>query len=295
MISIIICSRDAAVLIAVSQNIAATIGVPYELLAIDNSQGQYGICEAYNLGAKQARYELLCFMHEDVAFHTPNWGAVVAGIFADHSIGVLGVAGGMYVLDVPSGWWSVYEYQRMQVIHAAPASPPTLDVTNPLQENLADVAAVDGLWLCSRKAVWEQHPFDESTFPAFHFYDLDYCTQVFQHLRVCVTFQIIVEHFSTGSINDTWLLAAMSYQYKWRDKLPFGVAKPTAFEQKKIKQRVLAEYTERVIQSKLSFSVASRVLFQLLATMQVNRENIGLVKRFLLKRVLRKNLPSLYK
>jgi hypothetical protein len=234
-------------------------------------------------------------MHEDVAFHTPNWGAIIVGIFADRSIGVLGVAGGMCVLDVPSGWWSVYEYQRMQVIHAVPPSLPTLDVTNPLQEGLADVAAVDGLWLCSRKAVWEQHPFDENTFPGFHFYDLDYCTQVFQHLRICVTFQIVVEHFSTGSINDTWLLAALSYQRKWRNKLPFGVTELAAFEQKKIKQRILSEYTERVIQSKLSFSVASKVLLHLLATTQVNRENIGLVKRFLLKRVLRKNLHSLYK
>lgn len=295
MISLIICSRDATILAAVSQNIAVTIGVPYELLAIDNSQGRYGICAAYNLGAAQAQYELLCFMHEDVLFHTPNWGEIVAETLADQSIGVLGVAGGMQVLDVPSGWWSVYEHQRMQVVHTVPASCHTLDVTNPLQEDLADVAAVDGLWLCTRKAVWEQHPFDEITFPAFHFYDLDYCTQVFQHLRVCVTFQIVVEHFSTGSINDAWLLAALSYQHKWHTKLPFGVAKLTTFELKKIKQRVLAEYTERVIQSKLSFSVASKVLLELLLTTHLSRENIGLLKRFILKRLFRKNLPSLYK
>ncbi|RFP64156.1 hypothetical protein D0N36_15745 [Hymenobacter lapidiphilus] len=54
MISLIICTRDPAALAAVSQSAAATIGVPFEIVPIDNSQGQYGICEAYNLGAARA-------------------------------------------------------------------------------------------------------------------------------------------------------------------------------------------------------------------------------------------------
>ncbi len=55
MISIIICSRDADYLRKVSENVAATIGVPYEIQAIDNSKGAYGICEAYNLGRRYIR------------------------------------------------------------------------------------------------------------------------------------------------------------------------------------------------------------------------------------------------
>jgi hypothetical protein len=295
VISLIICSRDAAALATVSQNVAATIGVPYELLAIDNSQGQYGICAAYNLGAARAQYDLLCFMHEDLAFHTHNWGQEVASILADQSIGIIGVAGGMYQARVPSGWWSVYEHLRMRVIQTTAQYPRSFDIINPLQEELADVAAIDGLWFCSRREVWQQHKFDEVSFPAFHFYDLDYCTQVFQHLRVCVTFKILIEHFSTGSINDTWLLTALTYQHKWRKQLPFGVIKLADSQQRKVERRVLTEYVERVIQSSLSISIAFRALFKLLSNTQLNRESIGMLKRFLMKRLLRRNIPGLYK
>lgn len=295
MISLIICSRDAAALAAVSQNITATIGVPYEVLAIDNSQGKYGICEAYNLGAARAQYELLCFMHEDVAFHTPDWGAIVAEILADHSIGVIGVAGGMHVLNAPSGWWSVYEHQRMQVIQTTPAYPRSLDIINPLQEELADVAAVDGLWLCSRKAVWEQHPFDEQTFPAFHFYDLDYCTQVFQHLRICVTFRILVEHFSTGSINTGWLLTALQYQRKWQKRLPFGVVELSTTQQAAMRKRISAEFTDRIIQSKLGFWLALKQTANFLTTNAISRESLGITKRFVQKRLLNQEVKIIYK
>ena len=292
MISIIICSRDTAALAAVSHNVAVTIGVPYELIAIDNSQGQYGICEAYNKGAAQACYDLLCFMHEDVAFHTPNWGAIVAEILADKTVGVIGVAGSKYQLRVPSGWWAVYEHTRMQVIQTTATYPRRLDVVNPLKEDLTDVAAVDGLWLCSRREVWQQYQFDEKTFPAFHFYDLDYCTQVFQHLRVCVTYRVLIEHFSTGSINNNWLLAALNYQHKWRQQLPFGTVEIPGLQRRQIEQRVAAEFTNNVIQSDLSFSVALKALLDLLANNSLNRENLGLVKRFLLKRIFLQNTSS---
>ena len=46
MISIVICSRSETALENVSQSVSLTIGVPYEIIAIDNSKGEYSI----NLG-----------------------------------------------------------------------------------------------------------------------------------------------------------------------------------------------------------------------------------------------------
>ncbi|MCE5282251.1 MAG: glycosyltransferase family protein, partial [Deltaproteobacteria bacterium] len=77
MISIIICSRDSGALKEVSGNIEETIGVPYEIIAIDNSRNQYSIFDAYNLGAEQSTFDHLCFMHEDILYHTPHWGSAV--------------------------------------------------------------------------------------------------------------------------------------------------------------------------------------------------------------------------
>ena len=105
MLSIIICTRNLAALAAVSQSVAATVGVEYEIVAVDNSAGHYSICAAYNEGAGRARYELLCFMHEDIRFHTIGWGSTVAEILADATVGVLGVTGGMYQLSAPAAWW----------------------------------------------------------------------------------------------------------------------------------------------------------------------------------------------
>ncbi|MFI2757155.1 glycosyltransferase family 2 protein, partial [Streptococcus suis] len=83
VLSLIICTRDPTALKTVSQSAAATIGVPHEIVAVDNSEGQYGICEAYNIGAAQAQYDVLCFMHEDIRFHTSGWGRIVVDILQD--------------------------------------------------------------------------------------------------------------------------------------------------------------------------------------------------------------------
>src|ERR1700749_930895 len=105
MISIIISSANPSLLIQASKNIEDTIGVPYELVSFDNSGGQKGICEVYNLGIKKARYELLCFMHEDIEIETHGWGQVVIDQFnSDKELGLLGVAGSIYKTLTPSGW-----------------------------------------------------------------------------------------------------------------------------------------------------------------------------------------------
>ena len=108
MLSIIICSRDVDALKVVSQNVEITVGVPFEIIGIDNSNGQYSICQAYNTGAAQAKYELLCFMHEDIRFHTMEWGRKIADILQDTAIGVLGVSGGRYQVAAPAAWWGAW-------------------------------------------------------------------------------------------------------------------------------------------------------------------------------------------
>ena len=77
MISIIISSANSKQLEEVSQNVAQTIGVPYEIISFNNADGSMGICEVYNKGTAKAKYDLLCFMHEDLLFKTMDWGKVV--------------------------------------------------------------------------------------------------------------------------------------------------------------------------------------------------------------------------
>jgi hypothetical protein len=199
MVSVIICSRSSNLLNAVTENIAATIGVPFEVISIDNRQGTYGICEAYNTGAAKSQFDTLCFMHEDVKLFTPGWGKKVQEILADTNIGVLGVAGGKL----------------------NPGQSPLHVNTNPRNERISDVVALDGVWLCCPKKVWQNHPFDAQTFKEFHFYDVDFTMQIAQRYRACVTYDIHIEHFSHGSINSSWARNAIRFSEKWKSKLPF--------------------------------------------------------------------------
>ena len=96
MISIIICSRKQSDFDVLATNITQTVGVPFELIRIDNSKNTYSICQAYNIGAARSLFDHLCFIHEDVKFVIENWGFVVANLLKDEAIGLVGVAGGKY-------------------------------------------------------------------------------------------------------------------------------------------------------------------------------------------------------
>ena len=77
MISLIVCSRSIDISDELKQNIQSTIGAEYELVAIDNSQNEYSIFSAYNEGVRRSKYPYLCFMHDDIIYHTQGWGLKV--------------------------------------------------------------------------------------------------------------------------------------------------------------------------------------------------------------------------
>lgn len=283
MLSLIICTRDPQALAAVSQSVAQTIGTSYEIIAIDNSQGKYGICEAYNVGAAQAQYELLCFMHEDIRFHTIGWGKVVADILADPTIGVLGVTGGRYQVAVPAAWWGCgLELCRENVLNVFPDGHKEMDLRNPDAETLADMAVVDGLWMCSRKEVWQRYPFDSKIFTEFHFYDVDYCTEIYhQGLRVCVTFDLLIEHHSRGSVNTSWLHNALKYEHKRRGQLPFGPAKLSAAEARRLEIAPLQEFINRLLGAGFSNQLILGYLRRCIVFDPLNRDTLWLVRKWL--------------
>lgn len=82
MISIIICNRSERLNIDLEDNIKSTIGnVDYEIICINNEKGLYNIFQAYNTGVEKAKFPYLCFMHDDIRYHTLNWGKNVISHF----------------------------------------------------------------------------------------------------------------------------------------------------------------------------------------------------------------------
>ncbi len=223
MISIIICSRDSGALKKVSSNIEETIGVPYEIIAIDNSRNQYSIFEAYNLGAEQSRFDYLCFMHEDIQYHTPHWGSAIIKTLSDTSIGLIGLAGSMIKTKAPSTWETGNKdiLVRMNLIqHFHNGRRPAHYNTAKSNEEVSDVVCIDGVWFCCRKDIWGHHRFDNRNFTGFHFYDLDFSMQIFQKFRVCITYNVVISHYSDGKKDIGWIENAVIFADKWKDHLP---------------------------------------------------------------------------
>ncbi|HMP92734.1 MAG TPA: glycosyltransferase, partial [Phnomibacter sp.] len=185
MISIIICSINPDYLDKVTQNIAATIGVPYELLVKDNRQDNLPICQVYNQQAALAKYDLLLFLHEDVVFHSQQWGQDLVKIFKEvPNIGVVGLAGSAYKSAALSGWYTgVKELDAYRVLHNIAGRHVWLQHSPDENKLLHQAVCVDGVFIATTRENWKNIQFNEAELKGFHFYDLDFSIRTHKQNR----------------------------------------------------------------------------------------------------------------
>jgi glycosyltransferase involved in cell wall biosynthesis len=265
MISIIISSAKKPLLAQVKKNIADTIGVEHQIIAFDNSDGSKGICQIYNQGIREAQYDVLCFMHEDVALHTPNWGVIVEDIFKnDPEVGLIGLAGSSYRPITPTGWNGMgnegYYINLLQRFKFAEKETKR-EYHNPGDKNLAPVAVVDGVWFCTTKVLAQKHGFDER-FAGFHVYDMDFSLTIGQEKTVAVTFDVLLEHFSEGSYNVDWLKDTIKLFEKWHHILPINLEGLSRKQVIYIERRTFKHFLKQVAESNLPISAANKVLWK---------------------------------
>jgi len=221
MISIIICSKQGFISEQLHSSIKKTIGVPYELIVIDNSKNQYSIFEAYNIGVKQAKNDYLCFMHEDILYHSNDWGKSIINHLLKSEIGLIGLAGSYYLLAMPTPWFEA-QPAALNFIQTSPKDQKS-SVHYRIQED-QQVICVDGFWFCSRKDVFKKVSFDSESYSGFHFYDMDISMQVHTSgYKIWVVSDILIEHFSEGSQNKQWIDSAYIFYHKWKAKLPVNI------------------------------------------------------------------------
>ncbi len=227
MISIIICSVNQQLLNKLTVNIAETIGVAYEIIAINNKGSNDGICKVYNKGGESAVFPILCFIHEDILFETRNWGGIIIEHLKDSSIGLLGIAGGDTKGLVPSSWSSSFISNEINVIqhnHIGNDIAEHIVITeNNNYQTKKKAATLDGVFLCTRKEIFKQCKFDENNLKGFHGYDIDFSLQVFSTHDVVVVFDILLHHFSEGKPDKTWVDSALIVSKKWRKQLPVSI------------------------------------------------------------------------
>lgn len=236
MISIIICSKAPSLLKSVSKNIADTIGIPYEIIGIENHNGRYGICKAYNIGASKAKFDVLCFAHEDIHFETQNWGIKVADHLMDDSVGLIGVVGADPKSIVPSSFAQhLLKHEANIIVYANDQKSSTHVLTTCTPENkstIKQVTAVDGVFMCTRREVYNQFQFDDVTFKGFHAYDADLSLQVLSNYKVCVIFDVLMRHYSSGHADRNYMDHKLLLCRKWKKKLPISFRTYTEAELK---------------------------------------------------------------
>ncbi|WP_179374548.1 glycosyltransferase [Winogradskyella wichelsiae] len=224
MISIIVCSIKPDLLKNFKANVLETIGVPHEFIIIDNNKEQFSICKAYNVGATKAKYDVLAFCHEDILFHTMDWGKELFKTLNDTDIGLIGACGAKIKPNVPAGWISVpKEFYRSNFIQSEGEKQQLNVVRDTIDDSLSDVVVVDGMFLATTKKIWDENKFDEINFDGFHFYDQDFSMQIIQKRKIVINHNILLEHLSIGSLNLDWLKYSKIFFYKWSSKLPIYI------------------------------------------------------------------------
>lgn len=235
MISLIVCSRNNDVSDVLRQNVEKTIGCDHEWVVVDNSGRKYNIFQAYNEGVNRANGDVLCFMHDDILYHTNNWGRIVETAFEENSnMALLGVAGSHLFVDA-APMWGFQHVSTVRIWSKEPIRETPFDQHGVLPDggywcgNLAftegrtnvPVANIDGLWICCRKECFNKIRFDEQTFDGFHCYDADISIQALTNgWDVMVNTEILIEHFSDSILTPDYFRAADQWYGKWKDCLP---------------------------------------------------------------------------
>lgn len=261
MISIIICSRHNKISGTLFQNINDTIGTPFEIVCIDNSQGKYNMCSAYNEGVRRAKGEYLCFMHEDVTFLNGNWGTKAIDECSHDDVGLLGIVGTTY-FDQSFIYWPFNPFAIGHHWHGEEHRIFNQDLS------LQNAVAVDGMWLFTKAELFKSKLFwDESTYKGFDFYDMDMCMQVISAgLRIKIMPQIHIDHASDGNYKPVFYENCKSFHKKWDYIFPITA------------RGEIQECMNKSLQSSLQRAIASHDENQMILNMKCIRFALGVHK-----------------
>lgn len=223
MISVIICSREKSIKDNLAKNIQDTIGCDYELVVINNSNNKYSIFKAYNLGIEKSKGNLLCFMHDDIIYHTQNWGGILENIFKENpEAGLIGVAGSKLKTKMPSPWWNTFpEYSITNIIQHFNSNKSVRTNSGFKGDTEVEVAAIDGVFMVLKN---HNNIFFNTDAIGFHNYDFNLSMEIcIKGLKVLVTNRIEIEHFSRGSMNKDWYLSTILFHDLYKKRLPMAI------------------------------------------------------------------------
>lgn len=239
----------------ICSNIDDTIGVPWEPIIIDNTINSLPITKVYNIGAAKAKYDILCFVHEDVLFQTENWGQKIVQDFHNNKLlGLIGVGGSKYKSKSPSGWFcGLKEFDCCNITHLDKAGNFEVLFMNPVPGSKnQQVVSVDGVFMCCPRRIWEEIKFDEVLLTDFHLYDIDFSIRVSEKYKAIITFEINILHIVKGNhYGNKWLESTLQWHQNFEKRLPVIVQNKS--KTKQIESSIVKVWLIRLKHEKLSF------------------------------------------
>ena len=195
-ISLIFCSRNSKLPDSLLENIEETIACSYELIVIDNSEERYSITQAYQTGFERSKGTFLAFLHDDIVFHTPNWGKLLQEHLSTPGAGICGIGGRDTLVRVPSSWKVSLPYIHLTQSDKNGKSKKVKHRPSEFTGKRKPVVMLDGVMLCMDRNLMNHISFDTGL-KGFHAYDFDSCIRSssagFQNY---VMYNIDIEHFS---------------------------------------------------------------------------------------------------
>jgi len=282
MISVKICSRNTHIAIALEENIKNTIGVDYEIVTIDNSKNEYSIFSAYNYGISLSNFPYLCFVHEDVLFKTKEWGQKLITHLNNDKCGIVGVAGGKIVTNIPAQWSNEKSYINIIQHKKGLASPIYLNEPFNSSSVRESAVVVDGVFLSMHKNIFSKIKFDEKT-GGFHGYDYDISIQAtVAGYTNYVVYDILLEHYSAGFKDNTYYTALIKVYKKWAEYLPLST-NDILTNIHQIEHKRLRKLIRRM--AKVGFSSQEIVLNSAIFIQILERKGVSIKIRFVKLRV----------
>ena len=208
-----------------------TCGVPVEVVAYDNSRDRLGICAVYNQLLSKCAGEICCFAHDDILFLKSGWGKELTNVLAQPSVGLVGVAGCDLISRTAVPWWVVgRKFTFMSVVSSFDRTGKPRQKANHRKSGLYPAVILDGVFLAARHEVFRTLSFDETSFPGFHFYDLDLSMQISKKAALIIDCNIPIYHASEGKYDLSWQNDLQSFLVKWKTVLPACVSFRKAYE-----------------------------------------------------------------
>jgi len=223
MISIITCSISPEMQSELKENIDITIGVKHEFIAFDNRERKWGICKVYNYCASLSKYTYLCFVHEDMYFHTQNWGQELVKFYQNnYNVGVIGFSGSDIVPKDFVEWNINRFHSKTYITFADKISLPMSSFKRffNYKNDYEPVIVLDGMFLFVSKMIWNENRFDEFNYNNFHIYDTDFSFSVSRHYLNYVCSKILATHRCHSKLNNIYIDGLHKFRNKWRHEIP---------------------------------------------------------------------------